>query len=149
MYSSSTSSTYDQARGVRRKEAELRNLRTSVSFRQFRAHRQMGHGHLSSHGLTYFWSSSRFRTAASQRAFSVGSSAPAAAAAGDASQDGINAPGVSASPSCGATCRIDTSCCRGVRDALWRTLSQRSREADRGTLRGWADDTRDSTAVTV
>jgi hypothetical protein len=69
LYSSSVSGL---AWGVRRKEAELRNLRTSVSFRQFRAHRQMGHGHLSSHGLTDVWSSSRFRTAASQRAFSVG-----------------------------------------------------------------------------
>ena len=48
----------------------------------------MGHGHLSSHGQTYFWSSSQCRTAASQRAFSVGTRA-----AGDASQDGINAPG--------------------------------------------------------
>jgi len=54
--------------------SRLWGLRPSVSFRQFRAHRQVGHGHLSSHGWTYFWSLSRFRTAASQRAFSDGTS---------------------------------------------------------------------------
>jgi len=122
------------ARGVRRKEPELRNSRTSGSFRQFRAHRQMRHGHLSSHGLTYFWSSRRFRTAASQRAFSVGTRGRGDCfARRDKCPPGgcpRRHPAVRRAASTPRVVGVCGTHCGG-------TLSQRSREADRGVALGW------------
>jgi hypothetical protein len=93
-----------------------------------------GHGHLSSHGLTYFWSSSRCRTAASQRAFSVGTHGRGGCFA---RRDKCPPGGC---PRRHPAARRAASTPRGVGGCgthCGGTSSRRSREADRGVALGW------------